>query len=95
MEALRTAVSPQIATATAVLLDRLSPKVIEGTAGDGYHVAFVFGEIAKHKVSAEEQRAVNEAAANVLLRPIGRTLPADRICWGIFHVQMDSFLEIF
>src|SRR5262249_40408116 len=93
MEALRTAVSPPIATTIAVLLDRLSPTVIEGTADDGYHVAFVFGEIAKQKLSAEEQRDVHEVAADTLLRPIGQTLPADRICWGIVHALLAMQIE--
>jgi hypothetical protein len=88
LEALRTGVAPHIATSTAVLLERLSPSVIEGSAENGFQVAFVFREVAKGMISQAEQRAVYKAAADRLLSPEGRTLIADRTCAGVVYAAL-------
>jgi hypothetical protein len=85
LEVLRTEVAPVIATSTSVLLDRLSPSVVEGSSENGFQVAFVFREIAKQMLSPAEQQVVYRAAADLLLTPQGRTVVADRTCTGIFY----------
>jgi len=88
LEALRTQVLPQIATSTSVLLDRLSPSVIEGSAKNGFQVAFVFREVARQMISPAETQAVYRSAADRLLLPQGRTLVADRTCAGVVYAAL-------
>lgn len=85
LETLRREVAPPISTSTGVLLDQLSPLVIEGSAETGFQVAFVFREVAKRMISPAEVQAVYRAAADRLLSPQGRNLVALRTCAGILY----------
>ncbi len=93
LEALRTDVLPRINTTTAVLLDRVSPSVVEGSPLGGFEVAFVFREIAKRMIGESERLAVYRAVADRLLTVQGRVLIADRTSDGIVYALLSGDID--
>lgn len=84
LEAVRR-VAPSIRTSVGVLLDRFLGSVLEGDANNGFAVPPVFREIAKQRISADEQRAVYREVASALLQPEGNVIQAERAISGIMH----------
>lgn len=86
-------INPVIAEPFSLILDKLSGTVIEGDERQGYSISFVYREIAKKKLSLQEQKEIYDVVSIELLKPEGEILNAIETTEGVFYALLANKLE--
>ncbi|MQY53615.1 MAG: hypothetical protein GH154_04370 [Firmicutes bacterium] len=86
-------INPVIAKPFSLILDKLSGTVIEGDERQGYRVAFVYKEVAKEKLTSQQQQEIYDVVSLELLKPKGKVLNTTDVTEGVFYALLSRNFE--